>query len=113
MNTDPKENLRPQIFSRSGKHSPRSQVRLRGKMQNIIVVKPQNPMFRQAVFFLRDDYFLTSDISRTELLNQAKAAAEGYVNENVPPVRGKAILILCLLSALVIAAAFVILIFFV
>lgn len=105
MNTNPNENLRDRMFTRSGKRSPRSEVRLKGKMQNIIVVKPPNPMFRQAVFFLRDDYFLSSDISRTELLNQAKAAAEGYVSHNVPPAGDKKMVVICLLSVFIVAAA--------
>ncbi len=105
MSTNSNENLRDKLFTRSGRHSPRSEVRLKGKMQNIIVVKPPNPMFRQAVFFLRDDYFLSSDISRNELLNQAKAAAEGYVSRNVPPTGQKKYIIICLLSVFIITAA--------
>ena len=38
---------------------------VKGRMQNIIVVPLPGSMFSQAVFFLRDDYFLTSDISRS------------------------------------------------
>lgn len=105
MNTNPNENLRDKMFTRSGKHSPRSQVRLKGKMQNVIVVKPPNPMFRQAVFFLRDDYFFSSDISRTELLNQAKEAAEGFVGSNVPAAESKRIGVICLIALLIAAAA--------
>lgn len=107
MNTNPNENLRDKIFPRSGKHSPRSEVRLKGKMQNIIVVKPPNPMFRQAVFFLRDDYFFSSDISRTELLNQAREAAEGFVSKNVPPAVNKKPVVICLLSIFTVAAAII------
>ena len=52
-------------------------------MQNIVVVPLPGSIFSQAVFFLRDDYFLTSDISRQELMRQAAEAAEDYTAEKV------------------------------
>ena len=79
---------------------------VKGRMQNIIVVPLSGSMFSQAVFFLRDDYFLTSDISRQELMRQAAEAAEDYVLENVS-VSGRRILpvlALCFIAALFIAA---------
>ena len=86
MNSKPRPQLSALTRRRKGGcHS----AKLKGKMQNIIVVKPPNPMFRQAVFFLRDDYFLSSDISRTELLRQAQDAAAGFVSKEVPEVKSR------------------------
>ncbi|MEA5152065.1 MAG: hypothetical protein VB039_05635 [Oscillospiraceae bacterium] len=51
---------------------------VKGCMRGVIVVKPPNPIFREAVFVLRDDYFLEPGLSREELLQQAKDAAGEY-----------------------------------
>ena len=49
---------------------------MRGNMRRVLVVKPPDPMFSEAVFILKDDFFQTPGISRQELLQQAKRAAE-------------------------------------
>ena len=61
--------------------------RVKGCMSNVIVVRPPDPMFREAVFILRDDYFQSAALSRHELLRQAEEAARDYVASVVPPVR--------------------------
>lgn len=62
---------------------------VRGNMRRVIVVQPPDPMFTQAMFVLRDDYFQTPGISSQELLRQAREAARDYVEQAVPadPVR--------------------------
>lgn len=62
---------------------------VRGNMRRVIVVQPPDPIFTQAMFILRDDYFQTPGISSQELLRQAREAARDCVNEALPapPVR--------------------------
>lgn len=52
---------------------------IKGNIQNVIVVKPQNRMFSQAMFILNDDYVRQSSLSSQELLRQAREAAGEYV----------------------------------
>lgn len=59
-----------------------------GNMRRIIVVQPSDPMFSEAMFVLKDDYFQTPGLSRQELLRQARAAAGDCVAELCPrPLR--------------------------
>ena len=58
---------------------------VRGNMRRVIVVEPPDPMFSEAMFILRDDYFQTPGLSRQELLQQAKNAARNYVGSAAPP----------------------------
>ena len=37
---------------------------VRGNMRRVIVVEPPDPMFSEAMFILRDDYFQTPGLSR-------------------------------------------------
>lgn len=62
---------------------------VRGNMRRVIVVQPPDPIFTQAMFILRDDYFQTPGVSSQELLKQARDAARDYVEEATPaaPVR--------------------------
>lgn len=65
--------------------SGRTEV-IKGTASRVIVVRSPDPeIFREAVFILRDDYFLNRGISQTELLRQAQQAAEGYVATHFPP----------------------------
>ena len=57
---------------------------IRGNMRRIIVVEPPDPMFSEAMFILRDDYFQTPGLSRQELLQQAKNAARDCVGTAAP-----------------------------
>ena len=72
---------------------------LRGCMQNVIIVKAPDPRFREAIFILRDDYFLSEELSRQELLLQAKEAAKSYVNSFALPRRRSPLLLLLLVLA--------------
>lgn len=57
---------------------------VRGNMRRVIVVQPPDPMFSEAVFILRDDYFQTPGLSRQELLRQAQRAARDCVGAGLP-----------------------------
>ena len=57
---------------------------LRGNMRRMLVLKPPGEMFDQAIFILHDNYFETPGTSRQELLEQAKTAAEGYIDTSLP-----------------------------
>ena len=77
--------------SRAGRQLPRRRRpprrgALKGCVHNVIVVKPPDSRFREAVFILRDDYFLNEGIGEAELLRQAEQAAREYTYEAVPPV---------------------------
>ncbi|MGN0981751.1 MAG: hypothetical protein ACI4O0_02545 [Candidatus Limivicinus sp.] len=58
---------------------------VRGNMRRVIVVEPPDPMFSEAMFILRDDYFQTPGLSRQELLRQAQKVAQDFVGTAEPP----------------------------
>lgn len=58
---------------------------VRGNMRRVIVVEPPDPMFSEAMFILRDDYFQAPGISRQELLRQAQTVARDFVGGAEPP----------------------------
>ena len=58
---------------------------VRGNMRRVIVVEPPDPMFSEAMFILRDDYFQTPGLSRQELLRQAQNVAQDFVGRAEPP----------------------------
>lgn len=58
---------------------------VRGNMRRVIVVEPPDPMFSEAMFILRDDYFQTPGLSRQELLRQAQNVARDFVGGAEPP----------------------------
>ena len=91
------------IAARREKRQRPKNAPLKGCMRHVIVVKPSDRRFREALFILRDDYFLDSAVDEAELLRQAKAAAKDYVREALPPRRSLApwlLLALTLLAAL-------------
>jgi len=57
----------------------------RGRMRNVIVVKPADPRFQEAIFVLRDDYFADPDCDRAELLQEAREAASRETGQTFPP----------------------------
>lgn len=74
------ERLREKFLTRHGKkgfQKPPHAV-LRGNAHNIIVVKAPCDIFTEAIFILKDDYYLHSSASAGELLRQARAAADDY-----------------------------------
>ena len=64
---------------------------VRGNMRRVIVVEPPDPMFSEAMFILRDDYFQTPGLSRQELLRQAQNAARDFVGTAAPREPGRPI----------------------
>lgn len=57
----------------------------RGKLRNVIVVKPADPRFREAIYVLRDDYFADPDCDRAALLREAREAARRETGQALPP----------------------------
>ena len=57
---------------------------LKGCMRNVIVVKPPDRRFEQALFILRDDYFLREGVSEAELLQEAREAARACAAAAAP-----------------------------
>ena len=71
----------------SGRLLERREV-LRGSTEQVIRVRVPVPgIFREAVFFLHEDYLRRGDLSREELLRQARRAAEDYVEPYLPEKR--------------------------
>lgn len=53
---------------------------VKGLSRKVIIVKSPDPkIFEQAIFIVRDDFLSTQGIGEKELLKQAQAAANGYV----------------------------------
>lgn len=58
---------------------------IKGAAEQIIRVRVPVPgVFREAVFFLHEDYLRRSDLSRDELLRQARRAASDYLRPMLP-----------------------------
>lgn len=70
---------------------PRGGAAVKGCVRNVIVVKPDDPAFQEAVFILRDDYFSSPRLSRAALVAQARDAARRYTDAVVPPRKGSAL----------------------
>lgn len=55
---------------------------VKGLSRKVIIVKSPDPkIFEQAIFIVRDEYLASQGIGQKELLDQAKQAANGYVNQ--------------------------------
>ena len=78
---------------------------LKGCMRSVIVVKPPDSRFVEAVFVLRDDYFLGEGVDEAELLRQAKEAARDFTCTALPPGRPRIPWGLLLFTLLTAAAA--------
>lgn len=53
---------------------------VKGLSRKVIIVKSPDPkIFEQAIFIVRDDFLSAQGIGEKELLKQAQAAANGYV----------------------------------
>ncbi len=77
---------------------------VRGLLRNVIVVKPEDRRFREALFILRDDYFLDPDYEPEELLRQAREAALAISGTASPKKPKPPVLPLLLLLAALAAA---------
>lgn len=76
-----KEGIGKRLFSLGGgaKKAADPKLLLRGRTHNVIVIKPKNDMFTQAIFIMRDDYFSASSLPEDELLRKAQEAAGVYI----------------------------------
>lgn len=76
------------ITQQGGGQGLRSAVQrevVKGAAEQIIRVRVPVPgLFREAVFFLHEDYLRRRDLSREELLRQAKQAATEYLRPMIP-----------------------------
>ena len=53
---------------------------VKGLSRRVIVVKaPDERVFEQAIFIIREDYALSAGVSEGDLLRQAREAAEDYL----------------------------------
>lgn len=77
---------------------------LHGNAHNIIVVKAPNDIFTEAIFLMRDDYFL-NPTAPEELLEQAKSAATDYTASVSVKDRWKKTLLIVLSALLVLETA--------
>lgn len=67
----------------AGKSAMREVVK--GSCEQIVRVRVPVPgVFREAVFFLHEDYLRRDDLSREELLRQARRAAADYLTPCLP-----------------------------
>ena len=58
---------------------------VKGVAKRVIVVKSPDPrVFEEAIFIVREDYMKTAGVSRTQLLSEARQAAESYVGRLQP-----------------------------
>ena len=60
---------------------------VRGCARNVIVVRPPDKRFQEAVFILRQEAFRDGGVSCSELLEQARIAAEEETAAMLPPAR--------------------------
>ena len=51
---------------------------LKGNMRSVVVVKPENAMFSEAVFILSDEYLREHSPSADEILSQAREVVATY-----------------------------------
>ncbi len=73
---------------------------LKGSSEQIVRVRVPVPgVFREAVFFLHEDYLRRGGLSREELLRQARRAAESYLRPFRPERRGLSVPLLALCAA--------------
>lgn len=93
--------LAAEIYARLRRLRRPETARVKGCVKNVIVVKPSDPMFREAVFILRDDYLTGDELNRQELLLQARSAAQRYTDSLIPPVHRR----IRLMEILIIVAA--------
>ena len=58
---------------------------VKGVAKRVIVVKSPDPrVFEEAIFIVREDYMKTAGVSRTQLLSEARQAADSYVGRLQP-----------------------------
>ena len=81
--------LRQHRRLRLPRRSPGPSGALKGCMRQVIVVKPPDERFREAIFILRDDYLADPQADREALLRQAREAARRCAAQLAPAQRGR------------------------
>ena len=66
------------FFRRGQSRGAATPLPVKGSMRGVIVVKPENSIFSEALFVLSDEYMRTQGVSSQELLRQATEAAARY-----------------------------------
>ena len=67
---------------------------VKGVAKRVIVVKSPDPrVFEEAIFIVREDYMKTAGVSRTQLLSEARQAADSYVGRMQPKKAGLVIIL--------------------
>lgn len=91
------------LTQQGGRQRPQTDTRrevIKGAAEQIIRVRVPVPgVFREAVFFLHEDYLRRSDCSREELLRQAKQAAAAYLRPMLPEKKAAPWPVLLLIGA--------------
>ena len=78
--------------------------------KRVIVVKsPDKKVFEEAIFIVREDYMRTSGITQAKLMDEAKAAAGGYMSTLRRRPKSKTGLLMVLSSLSVSAVAYAVL----
>lgn len=85
----PRLRLRPGRFltSLGRRRQGQEPAVVKGRMRNIIVVKPPDERFQEVLFILKDDYLAGDGEARSALLQQAEEIARRYTAAAAPPVR--------------------------
>lgn len=88
---------------------------VKGVAKRVIVVKSPDPrVFEEAIFIVREDYMKAGGVSRTQLLSEARQAADSYVGrlkpKKAPKMRTGLLMLVSSLLGSGIAAALMLLI---
>lgn len=60
---------------------------IRGTSRRVIVVRPpDNRMFQEVIFILRDEFLRSPGVTKKDLLREADCAAREYTGSVLPPV---------------------------
>ncbi len=74
-----------QLGGRQNTQSGARREVIKGACEPVIRVRVPVPgVFREAVFFLHEDFLRREDLSREELLRQARRSAEDYLRPLIP-----------------------------
>lgn len=72
---------------------------VKGTAKRVIVVKsPDKKVFEEAIFIVREDYMRTSGITQSKLMDEARAAAGGYLGSLRRRPRSKTALLMAISS---------------
>jgi hypothetical protein len=79
---------------------------VKGLSRRVIVVKPPDPMFDEAIFIVREDERVSSGVSGDEILLQAQLAVDNFIRENLgmPLRRNRFPYIVCAVAGAILAS---------